>query len=138
MFDTINKWPNQVKVDVTQKRAPTDESVRILAEMQEKAMQSVLNWHTDKLQIDQVGIMTTKDIWGMSATVSMHVDGRPVSKSVRFDMRDIVSRSPDEACGQVGDKLVKCASELFAESIQKELFAKAGVKIANEVFRATK
>lgn len=138
MFHITNKWPEEVKVNVTQKRAPTDDSIRILDEMRQKAMESVINWHTDTLQIDQVGIMTTKDIWGLSATISMHVDGNLVSKSVRFDVREAASTSPSEACENIGEKLLKCASELFAESIQKELFANAGVKIANEVFRIKK
>ncbi len=42
MFDTYNKSPSEVRVTTHEHRAPTDDSVRILSEMEQKALDRVL------------------------------------------------------------------------------------------------
>lgn len=46
MFDTHHHGPARVNVTTTEHRAPTDDSVRLLSEMEEKVLKRILSRHT--------------------------------------------------------------------------------------------
>lgn len=85
MFDSfsthhhLHSGPSNVDVKVTEKRAPTDESVRLLAEMQQKVVDSVLGQM--KIDVNDVSgeIMVFREPWSVldiSFGVAYNINGK--------------------------------------------------------------
>lgn len=93
MFDRYlqchQRTPSHTSVDVTEKRAPTDESVRLLSEMEQAARQKVVqSIRLENCPVDAV-IQRHDDFLNVQMVFSIHarIGGQVVEARKTFDLK---------------------------------------------------
>lgn len=115
-----------VRVNITEKRASTDESVKLLRELEAAAEARV----TDRVRVADNGINCEVQVWdeaykpSRTFKVVLDLNGRRIIEEVSFDGYERLS--PDEVAVKIRDALAqRIASEVLQEALRpvaKQLF----------------
>lgn len=109
MFDrySINSAPSSVSIDVVEKRAPTDESVRLLREMEKAARQEVTR-SIDLPSNQLTGVLHyANDHLSGSAKVAVIFKLNGETHRVDVTLRDFEDATQDARVGKVMDAVSK-------------------------------
>ena len=123
MFDTYridNSYRSPSKIDVTEKRAPTDESVRLLNEMQQKAFDNIVSC----VQLDNNEL---KDItWWIYPDYASFTEKARVRFSLNGKIFDEIITLPCDRTKmeEVPKMILERVVEIIATKVTMKLFEK--------------
>jgi len=129
----MGRWKSDItEVNITEKRAPTDDSVRIAEEFREKALSSILASGRDPMGANLFRWFSiARSEWGgIDFMYCVEVDGREHSGVVKIDRYDIHSGSPEQSCDLIAGKIADSVRATVSEAIHRELFRAAACEIA--------
>lgn len=119
------KEPVPYEKTVIEKRAPTDDSVRIYAEFKEKAFASILDTIKTDNNVLSVAAITFQDFesFGAKCRYSVTLNGLKIEKTI--PIKDFILKNPEvdmPAKQQVLREILKDVSEEIATRVCEEMF----------------
>lgn len=115
--------PSRVDVNVTEKKAPTDESVRLLAEMQQKVIDNVLG----QLKIDVNGvtgeIIVLRQTWSLcdiAFGVAYNINGKRHHFKTDIHDVDVWQKENEFHCSR-NEAMLRVFAKKFAEHIASQI-----------------
>ena len=85
MFNTYVRGPSHTTATVHEHRAPTDDSLRLLREMEEKIEKKYLNSLNLKDNIIEVELCRSTDMYGTFIHLFFKINGKPVRASANLE-----------------------------------------------------
>lgn len=121
MFDSYHDHskeyvPYDKNVYVTEKRAPTDESARLIKELEEKAIEKI--FHTASINNElNVAVVYINDIWrskfiakfnlnGHEYTVEDHIDKKRVSASLSMGSHEVINAVAESLSRKIAKEII--------------------------------
>lgn len=116
--------PYEKLVTVTENRAPTDESVRLLKEFEQKAKDKIIETiHINNNVIEACAIFYVNDVcqWKIEYSLRFKLNGKDYKLKGYLEDEDVVRTSPREyRLQQLKQILIKKYSEVIAEELLKQ------------------
>ena len=108
-------------VTVTENRAPTDESVKLLREMEEKARASILDQIVveDNIVKMKAVVYTRPDLMKHEVAFSGTINGHEVKGATLFDKRPTATQAIDEAYKKIAHSIAEMLLADVAGSIPR-------------------
>lgn len=141
MFDRLSTHhhsyggPSRVDVNVTEKKAPTDESVRLLAEMQQKVIDNVLG----QLKIDVNGvtgeILVLRQPWSLCSIaigVAYNINGKRHHFKTDINDVEVWQQENEFHCSQ-NEAILRLFAKKFADHIAAQILNNLNFDDFNQV-----
>jgi len=129
MFDTYEQVTKEVtkNVNITENKAPTDQSIELLKEMQEKAFQSIISRYHVKTNIIEGVVTYIESSWranmGLQCIYQFQLNGVDFQVEETIDRYDIALEEPKELVRKLYNVISsKIAEELTGKTLENGTF----------------
>ena len=123
-------------IDITERRAPTDESIRIYDDLRERAISSILAAGRQGFEAKLLNwaVFEKPEFAGFEVRIDLSACDKVVDCSVRIDRRDVMNNPRPEAfCDAVSAKIQEAVANAVSGAITKQLFQEASRDIALQI-----
>lgn len=107
-------------VSITEKRAPTDESVKLLKEMEEKAEEKLLEACELKNNLFTCTWFTWKDVCALRVVIRMKINNVDMNLSVNLHSLDWMRLSQEEKAEKIKNECLKALMEESVKTLCKQ------------------
>jgi hypothetical protein len=130
MFDVKNYYQNKhtssySKVDITEKKAPTDESLKLLKEMEEKTLNRIVDRHlVNGNGLEIIGITLENHAWRdeVDYVYGFRLNGRLYSGKIQVGKATLYSKE------EVIEKVYQNLSQVIASKLIEKTLTTEGVE----------
>lgn len=140
MFNTtVNHYlPRELQVRIDERRAPTDDSIRLYGEMRDKAVSSVLSVGAETFGIDKIrwAISDAPEINGIRLDLNFNVDGRECHEQIYYSAWDVTPASDKQKqADEIIEKIEKRVVAAVSREITKQLFKRMAGQIGQALLK---
>ena len=131
MFNTTINNPHTLQVRIDERRAPTDDSIRLYGEYRDKAIESILGVGKETMSIDQIQWTLVKmpEIRGIRLYLNFFIDGTSCEEEITMHQYDFLGSVQDK-CRAIQDRIHERVIAAISREVEKRLFKSMAGDIA--------